>query len=399
MEGYSLLLLGFLIIGSKIFSHFFSKWNLPPILAMILIGILIGPSLMNLLPLPVNGAGGEDYVRMKFLADIGVIFLLFLAGVETDMEQMRKVGLNALLIASGGITLSFILGFSVGYLFTGDMLLSILLGILLVSTSVSVSVMSLMELKKIQTVEATTIIGAAIMDDIIGLVVVTIFIGFLGASGSEGSSMLMTSLGILGKIFAFFVVSALMGIFVIPPAISWANRLNTTTPMISLCLGFIFIFAWAAPQVEVASIVGAYLVGLFIGQTKFKSKVGEEINTIAQALFICLFFVFVGVETNLRSGKIDLLFSLFFLLAAVFGKVFGNGLVARLTGFDWRRSMRVGFGMIPRGEVTLIIAGLVSTADTPLKKAFHSSHFFASVFVVIGTAVVTPLLLKSAFKD
>ncbi len=383
MEGNALLFLAVFILFSKIVSDLFSRINFPPVLGMILIGLIVGPTGFHLL------ADEGDIHKLHFFADIGVIMLMFMAGMETNINDMKKIGKNALIIAVAGIIVPFIGGFLLTYYFYHDIMISVMMGLVLTATSVSVSVMALMDMKKFNTVEGSTILGAAILDDIIGIIILTIVLGMTGRSEHGVAQS-------IGMIALYITGATLVGIFVFPWLLKWVENFKSEVPVITTALAMLFIFAWAAEQAEVAGITGAYLAGLSIGQTKFKHRIEEGVNTIGQALFVSLFFVFIGFDTNLRGGNINWLFTILFMVVAVFTKMIGAGLSAKALGFDWRRSMVIGSGMIPRGEVGLVVASLVT-----LEKGGYLSQeqFSAVVFMVIGTAFVTPFLLKFFFRD
>lgn len=383
MEGNALLFLAFFILFSKIITDTFSRINLPPVLGMILIGLLVGPTGFNLL------SDHEDISRLHFFADIGVLILMFMAGLETNINDMKKIGKNALIIALAGIIVPFIGGFLVTWYFYQDIMVGVMMGLVLTATSVSVSVMALMDMKKFNTVEGSTILGAAILDDIIGIIILTIVLGMTG-KGEHGVGYSIT------MIVLYIGVGSAVGIFLFPILLKWVDALKSEVPVITTALALLFLFAWAAEHAEVAAITGAYMAGLFIGQTRFKHRIEEGVNTIGQALFVSLFFIFIGFDTNLRGGNLNWMFTLAFLGVAIITKMIGAGIAARALGFDWRRSMVIGSGMIPRGEVGLVVASLVT-----LEKGGYLTpeQFSAVVFMVIGTAFITPFLLKVFFKD
>ena len=384
VEGNALIFLAVLIFFSKLVSDLFTRINLPPVLGMILIGLIIGPTGFDLL------TDAHDMEKLYFFAEIGVIILLFMAGMETDLQQMKKIGKNALLIAISGVIVPLILGYGVSYLFLHNQIESIMLGVVLTATSVSVTVMTLMDMKKLGTVEGTTIMGAAIIDDVIGIFVLTIVLALTqkGSGGNVWGSFLMILLYIGG--------ASLVGIFVFPILLNLVDKLKSEKPVVTTALALLFLFAWAAQKAEIAAITGAYLAGVFVAQTRFKKRVEEGVNLIGQVVFVSLFFVFIGVKTQLRGGNIDWWFSLAYVAVAIVAKIIGAGGMARILGFDWKRSMRIGSGMIPRGEVALVVATLVSVSQGG---SLDDKHFSSVVFMVIISAFVTPFLLKLFFKE
>lgn len=407
MHGYAILFIAVLVLASKLISDLFSRINLPPVLGMILIGLAIGPTGFNLVQQEF------DMEILKFFSEIGVVLLMFMAGLETDIEEMKKIGKNAFIIALLGVLVPLGMGYGVTYLFyAGEPNIhqvSLILGIILTATSVSVTVITLMDMKKMNTVEGNTILGAAIIDDVIGILLLTFVLGIIGGGsehvGGESSHILIS----IGMIVGYLVGAILVGVFVIPWLLNLASKLRVEKPLIATALAVILIYAWLAERAEIAAITGAYMAGVFIGQTKFKHKIEEGINTIGHAIFISIFFVFIGLETNLR-GNINWAFAIAYSVVAIISKIAGSGVAAKMVGFDWRRSMRIGSGMIPRGEVALVIATMVSkvvskvhteelSETTETLQLLNNDHFTAVVFMVIITAVVTPFLLKIFFKE
>jgi len=381
----ALILLAIFIFFSKLLTDFFYKINLPPVLGMIIIGLILGPSGFSFI-----APETADYDKLKFFADIGVTILLFMAGLETDLLQMRKVGKNAFTVALAGVFVPLGLGVGVTYLFYHSVMTSLIMGVILTATSVSITVMTLMDMKKLKTVEGNIILGAAIIDDILGILMLTFLFGFSGASeGGVFSSVVI--------IFLYIIGAALFGIFLFPGILNFASKMKAERPVVSIALALLFCFAWAAQKAEIAAITGAYLAGLFMGQTPFRHRITEGVSMVGHTVFISLFFIFIGVETNLKVANLNILFTIIILLAAVGGKLLGSGLAAKGVGFGWRRSLSIGAGMIPRGEVALVMASLVATQ---MKGAhFTESHFSAVVIMVAVTAVITPFLLKFLFRD
>ncbi|KQC12227.1 MAG: hypothetical protein APR63_03090 [Desulfuromonas sp. SDB] len=378
-----LIFIALIIILAKILADLFIRVGLPPVLAMILIGILFGPTGFNLIRTP------HDHLIIHFLAKVGVILLLFMAGLDTDLSRMKKMGGNTFMIALGGVILPFIAGFGISYLFFKSVNVALVFGLILTATSVSVSVMALMDLKKLDSVEGNTILGAAIIDDIIGIVMLTFLFSILGL---KQQSLVLS----LGKIVGFLVISFAVGIFLIPQILKYARLLKVEKAVVTIVLGVMFAFAWAAEYAEIAAITGAYLTGMFVGRTKLKKRIEGEVLTLGHSLFIALFFVSIGLETNLRLSSKDIIFAGAITIVAVLGKLFGSGLIAWWRGFSWNRSMVIGSGMIPRGEVALIIATIA--ASPKHGGLINLDYLSAVVFMVIISAFVTPFLLKYFFK-
>ena len=385
MVSNALILLAAFIFFSKLLTDFFYKINLPPVLGMIIIGLILGPSGFAFI-VPETA----DYEKLKFFADIGVTILLFMAGLETDLRQMRLVGKNAFIVALAGVFIPLSMGFGVTYLFYSSVTTSLIMGIILTATSVSITVMTLMDMQKLKTVEGNIILGAAIIDDILGILMLTFMFGFMGESqGGVFSAILVIVLYIAG--------AALLGVFLFPLILNFANKMKAEMPVVSIALALLFCFAWAAQKAEIAAITGAYLAGLFMGQTPFRHRINEGVSMVGHTVFISLFFIFIGVETNLRVTKLHVTYTILIILVAIAGKLLGAGSAARAIGFGWRRSLTIGAGMIPRGEVALVMASLIATEMKGA--AFNETQFSAVVIMVTVTALVTPFMLKYIFRD
>ncbi len=237
-----LLHLAVILILSKYVAALAIKFKMPPVLGMIITGILIGPSALDIV---------KTDIVIQWLAKIGVILLLFTAGLDTDIVQMKSQGKASLLTAGGGVLLPFLLGFFTSRFFGLDNFSSILIGTVLMATSVSVTVMTLIDLKQLHSSEGTTILGAAIIDDVIGILMLTFVFGLHGGENNILFSM--------GKILAYFVLSSLVGFFLFRPIIRFTKRLNVESGVVTIALALCFFFAWAAEKAGMAEITGAYI--------------------------------------------------------------------------------------------------------------------------------------------
>ena len=384
METNALLFIACIIFFSKLISHIFQKISIPPVLSMILIGLLIGPSCLDLIK-------HEDLVIIKFFAQIGVLTLLFMAGLETDLDEIKAIGKNAFLIALGGVILPFLAGFGLTILFFKNLYSALIMGLILTATSVSVSVMTLMDLGKIKTVEGRTIVSAAIIDDIIGIVLLSLILGFIGSDANGMQHVLITIAAITG----YFFLVILIGFLIIPKITGLIGKVKSQMIVLSFAFFIMFCFAWLAEKLEIAAITGAFFAGLFIARTPFRHTIEQGVNTIGHTLFISVFFVTIGLQTNLMvfDPKI-IMFLIPFIILALGSKLIGSGGIARLLGFGWKRSYRIGCGMMPRGEVALIIASLAVNRAGGL---IGDREFTSVIIMVIITAVLTPIFIKLGF--
>lgn len=351
----------------------------PQVIGMLLLGIVLGPTILHFI---------EPNEVISWIAQLGVLFLLFEAGLETNIEKLKADSRQAVLPATGGVILPFGLGFGLTFLFTQNLIQSLIAGVIFTATSVSVSVMTLMDLNKLRSMEGRCIINAAIIDDIIGILLLTFVFGITGNQDSAGSSLPVSLL----KIFIFFVLSFLIGLYILRPFFLNLKKILLDNVVISLAISVILLYSWFAEMTGLAAITGAFFAGLFLGQTQYKQIVQTGINNIGKSFFVDVFFVNIGLGLNLFAIEAKPLYLIFFVILAVLSKVFGCGLGALCTRFDAVRSFRIGVGMIPRGEVALIIANMA------LAKGIISADLLsATILMVIFSALITPLLLKFGF--
>lgn len=375
------------ILVSKVLSFLFQKIGLPPVLSMIVIGLILGPTGFSLIH------STEEIMIFRLFSQFGVIILLFLAGLEIDIDELKTVGKNSFFIALGGVFVPFISGYFLTYFFTDNNAVSIVMGLILTATSVSVSVMTLMDMGKLKTVEGSTIVSSAIIDDIIGIIMLSIIFTLLGSS-SNGS--VFEIVRVIGFIVSYFILIFLVGIFIIPVLSKFVTFIKSEMFLLVFAFFIMMLFSWVAEEVQVAAITGAFFSGLFLGQTKHKHTIEEGTKTIGHTLFITIFFVFIGIQTNLRLVKPDMiLYSVLFIVIAVISKIIGSGGIAKILGFSFKRSFIIGAGMLPRGEVALIIASLAMSDQ----KIITENEFISVILMVIVTSIITPLLLKISFKD
>lgn len=372
-----LLHLAIILILSKYVAALSIRFKMPPVLGMIIMGILLGPSVLDIV---------KTDIVIQWLAKLGVILLLFTAGLDTDVVQMKSQGKASLMTAAGGVLVPFTLGFVTSRFFGLDVFSATLIGTVLMATSVSVTVMTLIDLKKLHSSEGTTILGAAIIDDVIGILMLTFVFGLHG-----GENNILIS---IAKILGYFLASFIVGFFLFEPIIRFTRKLDVEAGVVAVALSLCFFFAWAAEKAGMAEITGAYIAGLFVGQTRSKRTVSEGVETLGQSFFVAIFFINIGLETQLRDISGNPGFIIFIILFAIAGKILGSGAGAKIGGFSLQQSTRIGIGMVPRGEVALIISAMALT-----RGIFTQTEYSTTVLIVILSAILTPPLLKWAFKE
>jgi Kef-type K+ transport system membrane component KefB len=392
-----LLLLSLIVASAKLAGAAATRAGQPAVFGELLIGLLLGPTVLNVLGWPLFAGVRADSTSpvpllglLNDLADVGVILLMLVAGLETDLDQMRQVGGAAFWSAAGGVALPMIGGilasaaFGMPVFWTG-----IFVGTILTATSVSISAQVLMELGVLRSKEGSTILGAAVIDDVMGLVVLSVVVAFAQASG--GVSMLDMGAIIL-RMVAFFGGALLIGRY-FEPILAWSDQLEVSQGLLAAVTLLAFVYAFAAEYVGgVAAITGSYLAGVLLTRTSFKKRIDEGVHPLTYSILVPVFLITIGLRANGRELGPHAVFTVVLILVAIVGKVVGSGLSARACGYSNRESIRVGIGMISRGEVGLIVAGYGLTHGV-----IGQDVFSASVLMVLATTMITPPLLRMAY--
>jgi Kef-type K+ transport system membrane component KefB len=317
---------------------------------------------------------------------------MFLAGLETNLKEFKKAGLTSLLIAIGGIILPMVLGTLSAYMFYSNFYENLFIGVILTATSVSISVEVLNELGKLNTKSGINILGAAVIDDVIGLLVVS-FVLALGSSSHSSSSPLNSIILVSLKVLLFCALSIISIIFI--PKLFTKNFSKKIKPDVFCIFGLAFalIIGYLAENLGIAAITGAYVWGLSLSPVSHKDFLADKVRDISAYLLTPIFFASVGLSVNLRLVDSSiLLLTLLLFVTAVVGKIIGCGFVAKLCGLTSTESIQVGMGMISRGEVALI------TTNLGLQSGIITTQLFVpTLIVVIGTTLITPILLKLSY--
>ncbi|HXJ87913.1 MAG TPA: cation:proton antiporter [Candidatus Binatia bacterium] len=407
------LLVAILLPAGKFAASLCTRLGIPAILGELLVGVLLGPGAINLLHRPLF-EGGLASGALMLLAQLGGMVLMFTAGIETDIERMREASVTAFVVALSGVIWPFLLGAGVGYLFGLSWTTSCFLGGALTATSVSISARTLMDAGKMSSPEATIILGAAVIDDVMGLFV----LAFLAASSTSAHGepfgvaaattawllprmafatnhpLLIQMVVISLSVSAFFVVGYGAARKWLDPLMKQLRKLSANEAVPSCVLALVLLYAIGAEWLgSVAGITGAYLLGYVFAQSEFKADVERSFYAIGHGFLIPLFFVSIGLTSDCRalSGHWVLMFVV--LVVAVVGKLVGCGLAALGSGMDWVRSLRVGCGMISRGEVGLIVTAMGASTGI-----FGKSEVAVMVAVVLLTTLLTPLALRGTYQ-
>ena len=365
-----------------------TKLGQPAVLGELLAGLLLGPSALDL----THRFGSTELEPvLRHLAELGVVVLMFLAGLETELDDLRRARLPATLAGTLGAATPLAMALVAGPLFGLGIEQSVFLGLVLAATSVSITARTLMELGALRRPEGVTVLGAAVVDDVLVILGLSVFLALVQGAPGDGPVALLV---IFGRMGAFFAVAVAVGRWVLPPVLRWAERQPVSEGVASTGVVLMLLFAWLAEAGGgVAMITGSFLVGLLLAGQPAGRHILERLHPVAYTLLVPVFLVNVGLSANLRAIGGEQVFQIAVLtVVAVVSKVLGCGGGARLGRMGWRQSLRVGCGMVSRGEVGLIIA------TVGLESGLVTGDLFA-VFVVVAliTTVVTPLLLKLTF--
>lgn len=390
MESYSFLLfLAIIMISTKILGLFTRKIHMPAVVGALVAGVILGPSCLNLITLT-----GDTGVFLEQMAEIGVILLMFNAGLETDLSELKKNGVASFVTALIGVIVPLIGGF-LGYAFFfhtdfsdyDEVLKAVFVGVVLTATSVSITVETLREMGKLKGKVGTTILGAAVIDDIIGIIVLTIVTSLKDTSVSPITVVL--------KIVLYFVFIAVL-IFVLTKLKVFVEEQDEKRRTAIICVALCFILSYISEEYfGIADITGAYFAGLMLCTMKVGPYVARRCEIPSYLIFSPVFFASVGLKVTLGGMDASIwIFAIILLVIAILSKVVGCGLGAKMCGCTGKEAFQVGIGMISRGEVALIVA----------QKGYASGMlddvlFAPIVLVVIVTTLITPILLKLVMKD
>ena len=388
MEAYSVFRdLAIIIIFAKLFGILARKCKAPQVVGEIIAGLLIGPSILGFVH-------QTDF--LVEMAEIGVVLLMFSAGLETDLKELLKTGPIAFLIACAGVFVPLLGGTLLYMGFYGaapfgseKFYTAVFMGVIMTATSVSITVQSLKEMGKLKSKVGTTILSAAIIDDVIGIIVLTFVIGFKNPDSNPAGVVLSTVL--------FFVMAFVVGIIVYKVFKKLDERYPHTQRIPILGLALCFTFAYAAERYfGIADITGAYVAGIVLCSIQDSSYIEQKMEISSYMIFGPIFFASIGFKTSIdHLGGSMLLFSLGFVLVALLCKIIGCGLMAKICRFSGPDSLKIGVGMMTRGEVALIVAQKGLSVGL-----LGAEYFTAVILLIMVSSIATPVILKLLYaKD
>lgn len=381
------IILAILLLCAKAGGFLSTKLGQPSVLGELLVGVLLGPSLINIMHLPVF-ATHETGEFIKEFAELGVLLLMFLAGLELHLEDLARNKVPSALAGVFGVLVPVGLAYWVGIVLGYDNPHSIFLGLTLGATSVSISAQTLMELKVLRSRVGFGLLGAAVFDDILVILLLSIFLAL--QNGGNAIEIVL----VVVKMIAFLGGSVAFGLWGLPWLTKKVSRIQISYGSLTLAIIIMLIFGIAAELVGgMAAITGTFLAGLMYSRTKQKSEIESGIKSIAYGLFVPIFFVNIGLTVNIRElDSSAILVTLAISLVAILGKIIGSGLGARAGKFTWLESLQLGIGMVSRGEVGLIVASV------GLQLGLLSTELFANIIgMVLITTLITPPMLRAAF--
>ncbi|MGN1134743.1 MAG: cation:proton antiporter [Oscillospiraceae bacterium] len=383
--------LAIIIFAAEIMALLSKKCKAPQVVGQILAGLLIGPALLDLVQ-------PSDFLNQ--MAEIGVVLLMFSAGLETDLKELIRTGPLALLVACVGVGVPLLGGFVLFSLLmyggfpetgTNEFFRALFIGSIMTATSVTISVQTLRELGHLKGRIGTLILSAAIIDDVIGIIVLTFVISLSGGDTSGNSSIG----AVLIKILLFFVVTICVGVLVYKLFKLLNKKYEHRRRIPIFGLAFALLMSFLAEEVfGIADITGAYAAGIILSSIKDSDYVAQKMDISSYMLFGPIFFVNIGLKTTFADMTGELVvFSILFVIVSLLTKVIGCGLVAKLAKNNWKDSLKVGVGMMTRGEVALIVASKGLNVGLMDQK-----YFVAVILLIICSSIATPIILKLLYR-
>ena len=389
MSYHYLLDIALILLSTKVLGILTKKYQMPQVVGALLAGLIFGPACLNFL---------QETDFLKQMSELGVIALMFVAGLETDIKEMKRSGKAALIIAFLGVVIPLLGGFAVASIFnqsefqvagTSVVLQNVFIGVILTATSVSITVETLKEMGKLSTPVGNAILGAALIDDVLGIIALTIITSLADSSVNIGV--------VLAKIVLFFAFASVIGVIFYKVFKKWTMKDDEERRRyVIVAFAFCLLMAYIAEEYfGVADITGAFLAGLIISNTVKRDYIGHRFETMSYLLLSPIFFASIGLSVEIESMSAPLiLFAIALLIMAILSKIIGCGLGAKVCGYSNKECLQIGTGMVSRGEVALIVASKGAALN------LISAELFAPIVVmVVVTTVITPILLKLVFRE
>lgn len=380
-----------IIAAAKAGGYLSYRLGQPAVVGEVLAGLLLGPSVLNVFHWSVFTDMHLSETITHF-AELGVLLLLFIAGLGLHLTSLVKSGKSAVLTGSIGFVLTLGFGYILAKAFSFESQQALFIGIMIAPTSIGISAQTLMELKVLKTKVGTTLLGAAAIDDALGILGISLFLAlFLG----ETSGGLQSVLVIMLRMILYLVAFSTIGFLILPKLTTIIERLPISQGLVAFTFTTMLFYAWSAVVMgNMAAIIGAFLAGLFFARSSLRDRIENGLSAIAYGVFVPIFFINVGLSANVRQISTSGLLLLAGILIVIFiSKLIGARLGGRYGGMTSRESTQLGFGMIPRGEVVLIIA-TVGITEGVIGEDIYST----AVVLVILTTLMIPPILRSLFS-
>lgn len=369
--------LGLIILFVKFFSLLTSKFHIPKVLGSLLVGIFLGPAVLDIV---------HTSSFLDILSKIAIIFIMFLAGMETRLKSFIAGTKKFAIIAIMGILFPLLFGFLFSRLYTNNFIENLIFGAVITSTSVSITIEALIELKKMKTNVGLAILGAGVVDDILGIILLTFVI-------NSSSLTVGTFTIIVAKIFLFFLIAIAFG-FLVYSIFSLLGRILQIDDIPVYSIAYALIMAYVAESFGVSGIIGSYIAGLVIGTTDGAKKANKHIDTMVELFFSPIFFASIGLNLHSLSFSFETWVFIFgFAAITILSKIIGNGLGAKICGYKKKDALRIGIGMSTRGEVALIM--LEAAAELAL---IQEESFSIVLVAILLVNLVSPILLNMSFE-
>ncbi|MCJ7661457.1 MAG: cation:proton antiporter [Anaerolineales bacterium] len=385
-----ILVVFIIIVAAKVGGYLSVRLGQPAVVGEVLAGLILGPSVLNFLHWPVFS---DEHLgeTITLLAELGVLLLLFIAGLNLHLADLAKSGKTAVLAGSLGFILTLSLGYILAKIFSYETQQALFIGLILAPTSIGITAQTLMELKMLRSKVGTTLLGAAAIDDILGVLGVSLFLALIMGEVTSGLTGVLV---ILLRMIMYLAIASAIGFWLLPKLTQIIEKLPISQGLIAFTFVTVLLYAWSAEVVgHLAAIIGAFLAGIFLSRSSLMDKINEEFSPIAFGVFVPIFFVNVGLSANVRQISLEGLFLLAGMTVVVIvSKLIGAGMGGRFGGMTNRESLQLGVGMIPRGEVVLIVATVGITEGL-----IGAGVFSAVVVLVILTTLITPPILRGLF--
>lgn len=391
MLSYKYLLdLALILLSTKLLGIITKKFKMPQVVGALLAGLILGPAMLNIL---------KETNFIIQLSELGVIILMFSAGLDSDLKELRKTGKASFIIAIFGVVVPLVGGFLVAYLFndlnlldsssTNILLENLFIGVILTATSVSITVEALKEMGKLNTSAGTAILGAAIIDDILGIIALTVISSMTDSS--------VNVLLVLLKIVVYFIFVIGIGVILYKIFDTWMRHENRDRRrFITASLVFCLLLAYISEEIfGIADITGAFIAGLILCNVDRKEYVASRLDVVSYSLLSQVFFASIGLKVVLPDMSMGIVvFAIILTIVAILSKVIGAGIGAKICKFSNKECIQIGTGMVSRGEVALIVASKGAALGV-----LNSVMLGPIIIVVVVTTIISPILLELAFND